>query len=252
MEFFVTNQPRDGQFISHVSLTYGKIAPMSVDPPGAHPARVISACEALLGAIAVIGHNVYRVLPNEVPILVVLAIASMRWRERAWDWAALGFKRPNSWNRLLIIAVSAAALRILLGDFVVEPITSHFWPPIKAPLGADEIRGHLSTALMYLPIVWIFAGFGEEIGYRSFLLEKLSHMLGGNRVADILAVLGSSVLFGLGHFYKGPAGILDSGIAGVILAAAYLISRRNIWTCVLAHGFIDTVGLFAAYMGWDT
>jgi membrane protease YdiL (CAAX protease family) len=212
---------------------------------------VISACEALLGAIAVIAHNVYRVVPNEVPILVVLAIASMRWREGAWNWAALGFKRPNSWNRLLLIAVSAAALRVLLGDFVVEPLTSQFWPPIRAPSGADEIRGHLAVFLMYLPIIWIFAGFGEEIGYRSFLLERLSHMLGGTRAADVLAILGSSVLFGFGHYFKGPAGIFDSGIAGVILGVAYLISGRNIWTCVLAHGFIDTLGLFSAYMGWD-
>src|ERR1700679_368915 len=102
---------------------------MSVDSSSArYRARAISACEALLGAIAVIGHNVYRVVPNEVPILVVLAIASMRWRERAWNWAALGFKRPKSWNRVLLIAVGAAALRVLLGNFVVEPITLQFWP----------------------------------------------------------------------------------------------------------------------------
>jgi uncharacterized protein len=60
------------------------------------------------------------------------------------------------------------------------------------------------------------------------------------------------VLFGLGHYYKGPAGILDSGMAGVILGVAYLMSGRNIWTCVLAHGLIDTFALSAAYLGWDS
>ena len=58
-------------------------------------ARAISAGEWLLGAFAVIGHNVYHVLPNEVPILVLLAIISMRWHEGAWHWASLGFKRPT-------------------------------------------------------------------------------------------------------------------------------------------------------------
>lgn len=212
---------------------------------------LVSACEALVGAIAVIGHNVYRILPNEVPILVVLAIVSMRWRQGAWDWASLGFKRPGSWSRVLLIATGAAALRIVLGEFVVEPVTSHFWPPIKAPSGIDEIRGHLSVVLMYLPVIWIFAGLGEEIGYRGFLLNRLADVFGRTRVADVLAVLGSAVLFGFGHYYKGPAGVLDSGVAGVILGAAYLISGRNLWTCVLAHGFIDTVGLIAAYLGLD-
>ena len=152
---------------------------------------------------------------------------------------------------MLLIATGAAALRIVLGEFVVEPVTSHFWPPIKAPSGIDEIRGHLSVVLMYLPVIWIFAGLGEEIGYRGFLLNRLADVFGRTRVADVLAVLGSAVLFGFGHYYKGPAGVLDSGVAGVILGAAYLISGRNLWTCVLAHGFIDTVGLIAAYLGLD-
>ena len=212
---------------------------------------LVSGAEALLGALAVVGHNVFRVTPNEVPILVALAIVSMRWRQHAWDWAVLGFKRPDSWCRILLIAAAAAALRILMGEFVIEPLTARFWPPIKAPSGIDQLQGHLSVVLMYLPIVWIFAGFGEEIGYRGFLLNKISNLCGGTRAADVLAVLGSAVLFGLGHYYKGPAGVVDSGIAGLILGAVYLLSGRNLWTCVLAHGFIDTFGLTAAYLGWD-
>ncbi len=59
-----------------------------------------------------------------------------------------------------------------------------------------------------------------------------------------------SVLFGYGHFYKGPAGIVDSGMAGLILGAAYVLSGRNLWVCVLAHGFIDTFGLISVFFGW--
>src|SRR5579859_1540524 len=47
-------------------------------------ARVISAAEVACAAWAVIGHNVLHVLPNEVPILVLLALVSMRWREGGW------------------------------------------------------------------------------------------------------------------------------------------------------------------------
>jgi len=57
------------------------------------------------------------------------------------------------------------------------------------------------------------------------------------------------VLFGFGHFYKGPAGIVDSGFAGLVLGAAYLWSGRNLWVTVLAHGFIDTFALLAVYLG---
>lgn len=214
--------------------------------------RAISAGEFLLGAVVVLGHNVFHRLPNEVPILVLLAIISMRWRQGSWNWSSLGFKRPRSWTRLLIIAATAAAIRLLLGALVIEPLTAHFWPAIKAPSGSAEIQGHLSVALASLAIVWVFAGLGEEIGYRGYLLNKLAEVFGPGRTADVVAVLGSAVLFGFGHYYKGPAGVLDSGIAGAILGVTYLISGRNLWASVLAHGFIDTVAVTWAYLGWDS
>jgi membrane protease YdiL (CAAX protease family) len=219
--------------------------------PAQWQARIVSAGELLIGAFAVIGHNVYRLVPNEVPILVVLAIASMRWREGAWRWNALGFKRPGSWSRLVMIGLAAAATRVILGSFLIEPVTAYFWPPIKAPSQVNEIRGHFTAVLTYLPLVWVFAGFGEEIGYRGYLLNKLADVFGRTRAADVVAILGSALLFGYGHYYKGPAGILDSGMAGVILGAAYYVSGKNLWTCVLTHGLIDTFGLLAAYAGWD-
>jgi membrane protease YdiL (CAAX protease family) len=211
--------------------------------------RLVSALELLLGAAIVIGHNVFRVLPNEVPILFVLGLVSMRLRDGRWS--AIGFKRPESWRRIVLIALAAAALRIALGDLVIEPLTSHFWPPIVAPEGADEATGNLKVALLYLGLIWTFAAFGEEIGYRGYLMRRAADIGGGKRAAWWIAVIVVAVLFGYGHYYKGPAGILDSAVAGLILGAAFLLSGRNLWTCVLAHGFIDTVGVVGLYFGWE-
>ncbi len=41
-------------------------------------------------------------------------------------------------------------------------------------------------------------------------------------------------------------------MAGFVLGAAYLLTGRNMWTCVLAHGFIDSFGVVALYFGGDT
>jgi membrane protease YdiL (CAAX protease family) len=60
------------------------------------------------------------------------------------------------------------------------------------------------------------------------------------------------VLFGYGHYYKGPSEMLDSGVAGLILGAAYVLSGRNLWACILAHGFIDTFGVVMAFLGWQS
>lgn len=212
--------------------------------------RTVSAFEFLLGAAIVIGHNVFRAVPNEVPILVLLGLVSIRLRNGGLS--AMGFKRPRSWTRLVPIALAAAALRIVLGEFVIDPLTGRFWPPATAPAGADAITGSLKDALLWLLIVWGFAAFGEEIAYRGYLLTRAADVGGRSPAAYWVGMVVVSVLFGYGHFYKGPAGIVDSGFAGLILGSAYLLTGRNLWTSILAHGFIDTFGVTVLYLGWDS
>lgn len=211
--------------------------------------RLTSAFELSVGAAIVLGHNVWRVLPNEVLVLAVLAIVSMRLRTGRFDWSSLGFRRPRSWRLIILVALAAATLRLLLSDFVIEPLASTIWPPQELPAGADGIVGNAANALIALGIVWTFAAFGEEIAYRGFLLNRGAEALGNTPLAFWLAATSSAVLFGFGHYYKGPAGVLDSGVAGMIFAAAYLATGRNLWTCVLAHGFIDTIAVAWLYFG---
>ena len=212
--------------------------------------RALSAVEFLLGAAIVIGHNVFQVVPNEVPMLFVLGLLSVRLRNGSLS--AMGFKRPSSWSRVLLIALAAAALRVLLAQFVIDPLTARFWPPAVAPEGASSITGNWKVALLALLIVWSFAAFGEEIGYRGYLLTRAADIGRQSRAAYWVGIVLVSILFGYGHYYKGAAGIVDSGVAGLILGVAYLLSGRNLWTCIMAHGFIDTVGVIAVYFGWDS
>jgi membrane protease YdiL (CAAX protease family) len=208
----------------------------------------VSAAELGLGAVVVLGHNVWRVLPNEVPILALLGLVSFRLREGGWG--AMGFRRPSSWKRIWLIALAAAAARLLLGELVVDPFTSRLWPPAIPPSGTEQITGNPAAALRWLMLVWTFAAFGEEIAYRGYLVNRAADVGGRSRTAWWAAVLLGAVLFGYGHYYKGPAGIVDSGMAGLILGIAYRTAARNLWAPILAHGIIDTVGVMALYLGW--
>jgi len=210
--------------------------------------RWFSLAEFVLGSAIVLGHNVYHVIPNEVPILFVLALISFRLRDGTWS--AMGLRWPVPWRRTVLIALAAAVTRILLGAVVVDPLTARFWPPAAGPSGFNEIAGHPLVALRWLGLVWTFAALGEEISYRGYLLNRAADTLGRSKVAYWIAALLAAVLFGYGHYYKGPAGIVDSGMAGLVLAAAYFLSKRNLWVCILAHGFIDTFGVVGLYFGW--
>ena len=219
--------------------------------PSTNPlvSRALSALELLFGAFIVIGHNVFRIVPNEVIVLCVLGLLSVRLRDGGWS--AMGFNRPQSWRRIFLIALVAAGVRILLGQFVIEPITGFFWPAPSAPEIANEITGNVKMALVALLLVWTFAAFGEEISYRGYLLTRAADIGSRSTGAYWLGIVLVSVLFGYGHYYKGVSGIIDSGIAGLIPGGAYMVAGRNLWACIFAHGFIDTFGVIDAFFGWS-
>jgi CAAX protease family protein len=219
--------------------------------PSSNPAasRALSAFEFCLGAFIVIGHNVFHIVPNEVIVLSLLGLISIRLRDGSWS--AMGFKRPASWRRILLIAVVAAILRILLGQFLIEPVTGFFWPKPTAPALANEITGNIKMALVALLLVWTFATFGEEIVYRGHLLKRATDIGRRSVGAYWMGIVLVSILFGYGHYYRGAAGVIDSGLAGLILRTAYMIAGRNLWASIFAHGFIDTFGIIDAFLGWS-
>jgi membrane protease YdiL (CAAX protease family) len=207
--------------------------------------RGISGLEFALAAAIVLGHNVWNLLPNEVPILAIAGLILVRVREGGW--AVLGFRRPSSWSRVILIALAAAVLRIIL-SVPIEAALTQFWPAPTAPAIAAGPHD-LNWLITILALVWTFAAFGEEIAYRGYITLRAADVLGGSRWAWLIATIAAAVLFGFGHYYKGPVGIVDSGVAGLILGAAYLLSGRCLWTTILAHGLIDTTGVFLLYLG---
>jgi membrane protease YdiL (CAAX protease family) len=70
------------------------------------------------------------------------------------------------------------------------------------PAGAETITGNIKLPRWGF-IVWTFAAFGEEIAYRGYLLTVQPKSAGRRRQLIGLIVL-ISVLFGYGHYYKGP------------------------------------------------
>jgi len=213
--------------------------------------RWISLAEFALGTFLVIGHNLFHIVPNEVPFLFVLFWVSALLRGS--QWKAVGLKRPGSWLKTVLLAVAAAAVLQLGSEFVIEPLASRFWHTPESVSSVLNIPVHdWRVGLRSLLIVWIFAGFGEEIGYRGYLLTRAADVGNRSKSAYVVAMLYVAALFGFGHFYKGPAGVMDSTYSGLVLGGVYLLSGRNLWAPILAHGMSDTFAVVAIFMGWAT
>lgn len=196
-----------------------------------------------------VGHNVLRILPNEVPILLVLGWISLRLRDGGWK--AAGLNRPNSWWKTVALAFGAAAVLQLGSEIVVGPLASRIWPaPQHMSHALASVALGWRQALTALLLVWTFAAFGEELAYRGYLLRRAADIFGRSKAAYFQAMVAVAILFGFGHYYKGPAGVLDSTYSGLVLGCAYLVSGRNLWAAILAHGISDTFAVFVLFMGW--
>jgi hypothetical protein len=132
--------------------------------------RWVSLAEITVGTLIVIGHNMLHVLPNEVPILFVLFWISFRLRDGSLSVPALG--QPKSWRKAILMAVAAAALLQLGSNLVIQPLAGHLWHrPEQMPSVLNVPAFDWKLALRNLAFVWIFAGFGEEVGYRGYLAD---------------------------------------------------------------------------------
>jgi CAAX protease family protein len=213
--------------------------------------RTLSLVEFALGGFIVIAHNVFHILPNEVPILFLLGWISLRLRDGGWQ--AAGLTRPNSWWKTTALAAGAAAVLQLGSELVVGPLASRVWPePQHVSHVLDSTALGWRPALTNLLIIWSFAAFGEELSYRGYLLTRAASIFGRSNAAYLFGMVLVAVLFGFGHYYKGPAGVLDSTYSGLVLGGAFLLSGRNLWAAILAHGISDTFALFVVFMGWAT
>ena len=212
-------------------------------------ARWFSLLEFAVGVFVVVGHNIFRILPNEVPILFILGWISLRLRNGGWKYA--GLTRPKSWWKTVAFAILAAAILLLGSELVVEPVAHRIWPePEHVSNVIQSGASGWRQALAGLLIVWTFASFGEELSYRGYLLTRAADVFGRSNLAYWAAMMVVSLLFGFGHYYKGPSGVLDSTYSGFVLGGVFLLSGRNLWTPILAHGIADTVAVFAVFMGW--
>lgn len=202
-----------------------------------------AVAELLVAGALVVGANVFDVVPvSETPWLVAIGWLSLR--RRRLGWRAVGLQRPANWVTTVVIAVVAAGALQLLSEFVIEPLTGR--PDLS---DFQSLVGNLPAALGMLAVVWTLAAFGEEMGYRGYVLERAAAFGGHSRAAYIAALIVVSLLFGLWHYYQGPAGMIGSTVSGLYFGLLWFLGGRNLWLPILAHGLSDTLGLALIYFG---
>lgn len=158
---------------------------------------------------------------------------------------------------------TAVAGIVLMGVFCAPIRARGAWLPMlhrTAPvllatlvvvLGAGTAFGYVRPDVKWTPVTPWFLGLNllftcvtEEAFFRGFILGGLARGMARWRYGTLVAVVVSTVLFGLAHARGGPALIVLAALAGLGYAAAYLRSGR-IEGAILTHFVLNAVHFVA-------
>jgi len=113
-------------------------------------------------------------------------------------------------------------------------------PPATQSIGAALAADPWLLAFWIGPVVWLQAALIEELT-RVFMLSRLWHVWPSS-AGRLLAVLGSALLFGMGHMYEGAIGIVGTSVIGLMLGLHYE-ARGRVLPLIIAHGVYNSAAL---------
>jgi membrane protease YdiL (CAAX protease family) len=176
-------------------------------------------------------------------VLGALVLIGLALGVRGEGLASIGFRAPEDWTATLLHGVLLGAALQLFAIVVLDPWSERVTgrPPDHDLV--EAVRGDGRLFGLWLVVVWTFVAFVEEAIFRGFLMTETARILGTGPLATTVNVVLASAVFGVAHGYQGPAGILATGLVGLVLGAAFVASGFEIWLVVIAHGVVDTVGL---------
>jgi membrane protease YdiL (CAAX protease family) len=180
------------------------------------------------------------------PLSAVLVLA-WAWRSHT-PWREIGYVRPTSWIRDLLLGIAFGAAFKILMKTVVMPL-----------LGADPINHayhHLVGNTNALPgmvlLLIVVAGFGEETLFRGYMFERLQKLLGTGAIARVSIVLLTAALFGLAHYpEQGLAGVQQASVFGIVFGAVFALTGQ-IWILMCAHAAFDLTALAIIYLDLES
>lgn len=184
---------------------------------------------------------------SKTPFLLAVAWLSL-WR-RGVTWRSLGFAAPPAWPRALGLGVAAGVAMWALEFFATQEVLVALTGEYPDLHEFDELVGNLPLLLLLLAANLVLAAIGEELVWRGFALPRVAELLGGTRGAWLAALALVNAAFGLAHLYQGATGVVEAGLAGVLLGALYLASGRNLVVPMAAHFVSNTIDLTVMYLG---
>ena len=167
-----------------------------------------------------------------VPMTLLLAMLA---RLRGETLADVGVRTPPRLGASLVVGI-VGGLGLAFGSGWLLWLVQG----LGVPDGEASFRVTGFGTWIVFVLCALVAGTFEELLYRGYLLQRFALLFSRHRRPALgLAIVITSVGFGLEHAYQGPAGIVVSGFMGAYLAALVVLARGNLWPAMIAHATND-------------
>jgi membrane protease YdiL (CAAX protease family) len=189
------------------------------------------------------------ILAGNFLIVPASAILVLLWaRLSDTPWRAIGFVRPKSWPRTVMLGVLFGVALKFMMKAIVMPLLGA--PPINEAF--HWVTGNAAALPMMLYLIVVGAGFGEETIFRGWMFERLGRLFGSSVWAKSTIVVVSSVLFGLAHYSnQGIPGVEQAIIVGLVFAAIFAVTGE-LPLLMIAHTAFDLTALAMIYWNFET
>ncbi|MBT8182858.1 MAG: CPBP family intramembrane metalloprotease [Eudoraea sp.] len=184
-------------------------------------------------------------------LMLIFVWAGMRLRGEKWSDFGLTFKSISVSEAMKVFLLSVLVMVLAIVGFVIGSIimANITGIPEGSNLGGyDYLKDNIGMLLLTLGGVYIVSSFGEEVIYRAFLINRISELGQNTKKATIIAIILSSIIFGLIHYDWGPMGIVQTGFMGLVLGICYIKLKKRLWVLILAHAYMDTILMVQLYL----
>ena len=159
------------------------------------------------------------------------------WLATGRSWVALGFGWDVDTGFLLGLALTAAAVVVMMRQYGdLDNASEKTRESLRRQIGElefmmprnkKELRGFYAVSAT--------AGIVEETLWRGYMFWYLGHV-----VPLWAAAIVTSVVFGFGHIYQGVSSVPKITLIGGVFAGLYLLTG-SLWLPMLLHAVFDAV-----------
>lgn len=160
------------------------------------------------------------------------------------DSADVGVYR-DKWKQQLLKGLLFGLIFFVFFNAGLASVMSSLFPEPEVAGNSVMMYFHDPQNLVIWLMLGIFGGGVVEELMRIFVLTRFEKVWG--KTGLYIALLFSSVVFGLGHLYQGTSGAISTGIYGLVIGLIY-IRRRSAIEVMTAHAFSDVLGIVGAYL----